>query len=424
MALLRLPYSDTYMEAEIPDENLAAVLESRAHRYRPAMSQEALVEAALDRPISSPPLEEMARGRQNVVIITSDHTRPVPSQVTLPALLRRIRQAAPENRVTILIATGFHRPTTREEIARKFGPQIAENEDIVVHDCRNKESLVSLGVLPSGAELHVNKLALEADLLISDGFIEPHFFAGFSGGRKSVLPGIVGEKTVLANHCSRFIAHPNCRTGVLEGNPMHLDMLEASRLAGLRFILNVVIDAQRRVVAAFAGDPQLAHEEGCRFVRELAQVRPAPADIVITTNGGYPLDQNIYQTVKGMTAAESTAKEGAVIIIASACSDGHGGGPFYRTFRDAADLESIQRKILDTPSEDTVPDQWESQILARIRLKHRVILVSRHCDPRMITDMKLEHAFTIGEALETAFAAKGSSASVTVIPDGVSVIVG
>ncbi|NPV92481.1 MAG: nickel-dependent lactate racemase [Firmicutes bacterium] len=423
MARLLLPYSNGFLETEVPDNNLAAVLESRAHGYRPTMSQESLVEAALDRPIGSPPLEELARGKRNIVIITSDHTRPVPSRITLPALLRRIRKTAPECRVTILIATGFHRPTASDEILSKFGPEIAENEHIVNHDCRDTESLVYLGVLPSGAELHVNRLAVEADLLVADGFIEPHFFAGFSGGRKSVLPGIVGERTVLANHCAKFIAHPNCRTGVLEGNPMHEDMLEASRRVSLRFILNVVIDAQKQVVAAFAGDPRLAHEEGCGFVRDLAQVEAVPADIVITTNGGYPLDQNIYQTVKGMTAAESTAREGAVIIIASACSDGHGGESFYRTFRDAPDLETIERKILATPMEDTVPDQWESQILTRILLKHRVILVTRHCDPQMITDLKMEHAFTVEDAMKKAFAAKGSSAAITVIPDGVSVIV-
>lgn len=419
----KLPYGHANMEVNIPDGNLAGVLESRSHQYVPGKDQQTIVNEALDRPIEASGLEELARGKKNIVVVTSDHTRPVPSRVTMPVILNRLRKGNPEADITILIATAFHRPTTREEMVFKFGPEIVERENIVNHDCRDSRGLEFLGTLPSGAELWLNRLALEADLLIAEGFIEPHFFAGYSGGRKSILPGIAGERTVLTNHCSRFIASDFCRTGVLQDNPMHKDMLEAMDRSGLQFILNVVINARKEIIRAFAGHPRKAHEEGCRFVESLAGVAPVPADIVVTTNGGYPLDQNIYQSVKGMTAAEATAREGAVIIMVAACSDGHGGDSFYRTFADAGDARQVMDMIMATPMEETIPDQWESQILARVLLKHTVIMVTDQCDSALVTGMKMLHAATFDEALEKAFQLKGRDAGITVIPDGVAVVV-
>lgn len=419
----QLPYDRSHMTITVPEDRLAGVLESRAHSFTPARGQAESVEFALDNPVGSPRLEDLAEGKRRIVVITSDHTRPVPSRVTLPILLARLRAKNPAADITIMIATAFHRPTTREEMIFKFGEKIVREEKIINHDCRDRDSLVQLGVLPSGAELWLNRLAVEADLLVAEGFIEPHFFAGYSGGRKSILPGVAGEKTVLANHCSKFIASEYSRTGIIEGNPMHLDMVEAARRSGLAFILNVVINAEKEVINAFAGDPVLAHEEGCRFVEGLARVQAAPADIVVTTNGGYPLDQNIYQSVKGMTAAEATAREGAVIIIVTACSDGHGGESFYRTFLEAADAGQVMDRIMATAQEDTIADQWESQILARILLKHKVIVVTDQCDPALVTGMKMLHAPTYAEALAMADRIKGPGASITVIPDGVAVVV-
>jgi len=301
----RLPYGKGYMTVRIPCQQLAGVLESQAHSFKPPRGQAEAVDFALDNPVGSDRIEDLAEGKRRIVVITSDHTRPVPSRITLPLLLDRLKAKNPQADVTILIATGFHRPATREEMLFKFGQNIVDGERIVNHDCRDRGALVSLGALPSGAELWLNRLAVEADLLVAEGFIEPHFFAGYSGGCKSVLPGVAGERTVLANHCSKFIASEYCRTGIIEGNPMRVDMVEAARRCGLAFILNVVVNAQKEVINAFAGDPVLAHQEGCRFVEELASVPAAPADIVVTTNGGYPLDQNVYQAVKGMTAAEA-----------------------------------------------------------------------------------------------------------------------
>ncbi|WP_041721055.1 nickel-dependent lactate racemase [Alkaliphilus metalliredigens] len=424
MAIIKIPYSKGFVDLKVSDENLSAVLESKAHHFKTTEDEVTIVKKALENPVNNSRLRDLAKGKNKIVLITSDHTRPVPSKITLPILLEEIRMGNPDADITILIATGFHRSTTEAEILDKFGEDVVKNEKIVNHVCGDESSLVHVGILPSGGALWLNKLAMEADLLVSEGFIEPHFFAGFSGGRKSVLPGVAGRTTVLANHCAKFIIHDKARTGVLEGNPIHKDMVFAAEEAKLAFILNVVIDSNKKIINAFAGDKVDAHAEGCKFVTELASIQAAYSDIVVTSNGGYPLDQNIYQTVKGMTAAEASAKEDGVIIIAAACNDGHGGDAFYETFLNHKTAQDIMDSIMKIEMDCTIPDQWESQILARILIKHKVILVSDQCDPKLIGEMHMLHAQNLEEAMKMAFEIKGSNASVTVIPDGVSVIIG
>ena len=278
-------------------------------------------------------------------------------------------------------------------------------------------------LLPSGAPLVIDRLAVQTDLLISEGFIEPHFFAGFSGGRKSVLPGVCDRTTVLGNHCGAFNASPYARTGVLDRNPLHIDMVAAARMAKLRFIVNVIIDEEKKTVAAFAGDPEAAHAAGVRFLRPYCQVDAVPADIVITSNGGAPLDQNIYQSVKGLTAAEASARKGAVLIMCAELADGTGGEGFYRSLRDCTSPADHFAQCVATPQHKTIPDQWESQILARILMKHHVIFVSRPEMEPTLREMKLDYAPTLQAAVEKARALKGDDATVTIIPNGISVIV-
>ena len=328
MATIHVPYSKTGMDLNIEDKNLLKVLTSKAHDFKPDKNESQLVEDSMDNPIGSKKLEELAVGKKNIVIITSDHTRPVPSKITMPIILRRIRSVNKDAKIKILIANGFHRPSTKEELIFKMGEEIVENEEIVMHISTDDSQMVKAGVLPSGGDFYLNKVAFEADLLIAEGFIEPHFFAGFSGGRKSILPGIASAKTIMYNHCSEFIDSDNARTGILTDNPIHRDMVYAAKTAKLAFIVNVVIDQDKKVIASFAGDVEEAHKVGCDFVTELSKVDATPADIAVSTNGGYPLDQNIYQAVKGMTAAEATCKEGGVIIMIAACNDGHGGQSF------------------------------------------------------------------------------------------------
>jgi nickel-dependent lactate racemase len=392
------------------------------HHYRAEKSQEALVDEALEHPVGTPPLRVMAEGKKRVVLIASDHTRPVPSLIIIPRLLAEIRRGSPEADITILVATGCHRETTRAELESKFGPEIMKREKIIVHDC-DSPGMVYLGKLPSGGDIIINKLAVEADLLIAEGFIEPHFFAGFSGGRKSVLPGIASRKTVVYNHNAEFIAHPEARTGVVDGNPIHIDMLYAARKARLDFICNVVINAQKELIYAAAGDCDLAHRQGSEFLLGKCRADARLADIAISTNGGYPLDQNIYQAVKGMTAAEATVKKGGVIIMLAKSNDGHGAPEFYKTFAEEKDLDRMLDTFMKTPKESTRVDQWQSQIFARV-LKHaRVIYVSEAPDG-MVRDLHMTPAHSLDEAVKTAEKFLGNpQASIVAIPDGVAVMV-
>ena len=420
---IKIPYGKEKQALVLDEACLNGVLLSQIEDYHPEQTESELVAAAIANPEGSDKLCQLAVGKQKIVIIASDHTRPVPSKIIMPQMLKEIRRGNPDAEITILIATGFHRLTTREELVAKFGETIVDQERIVVHDSGDDSSLVEIGTLPSGGALIINKLAAEADLLVSEGFIEPHFFAGSSGGRKSVLPGIASRVSVLANHCGEFIAHPKARTGVIEGNPLHIDMLYAARTAKLAFVVNVVINSEKEVIYAVAGDCDAAHIKGRTFLEKLCKVKATPSDIVITSNGGYPLDQNIYQAVKGMTAAEAAVKPGGVIIMLAKSNDGHGGADFFNTFRDEKNLERMLAGFVNTPRNETIPDQWEAQILARILLKAKVIYISAAPD-EMIKEFQMTPAKDVNEALSLAREyLNNEAATVTVIPDGVAVIV-
>lgn len=414
--MLHIPYGRGFMEF---DSGNAPVLHSRINELHSVLDGEKIVRTAMEHPIGSPRLSELARGKNNCVIIISDHTRPVPSRDILPNMLRELRECSPDIRVTLLVATGFHRTTTAQELEEKLGPELLAQCRVVVHDCANAEANITVGVLPSGTPLVINRLAAETELLIAEGFIEPHFFAGFSGGRKSVLPGICSMATVLGNHRGEFIGSPFARTGVLDRNPINTDMEAAARIAGLQYIVNVVIDEHKNTVAAFAGDCIEAHRRGCEYLRAFCEVAASPADIVLTSNGGYPLDQNFYQCVKGMTAAEACLNENGVIIMCAECSGGHGGYAFYSSLRNCTSPSELYTRQLATPWDKTEPDQWESQILCRILSKHKTIFVTQPELRGMVEDMKMTYAADIPSAL--ALARSWGKHTLTVIPDGVSI---
>ena len=325
----------------------------------------------------------------------------MPSKVIIPFMLEEIRKGSPDAKITILIATGCHRGTTKDELISKFGEEIVANENIYIHDCDERDKLVNIGTLPSGGQCEINKIAIDADLLVAEGFIEPHFFAGYSGGRKSVLPGIAGRTTVLANHCAEFINDDNARTGILKDNPIHNDMLWAAKAAKLKFIVNVVLNAEKEVIYAVAGDVEKAHKKGTEFLSEKCGTKAVYSDIVISTNGGYPLDQNVYQAVKGMTAAEATVKKGGVIIMLSSSSDGTGGDHFYHQLADEKDIHKTMDMFLKRNRNETAPDQWQSQILIRILMKATVIYVSE-MDGKTVEEMHMIPAHSIGEAIDKA----------------------
>ena len=423
MATVILPYGKENIELSIDDKRLKGVLVSRLHGYDPGMSQSEIIRNAMADPVGTPRLSELSKGRKNIVIIASDHTRPVPSRLIIPPMLKEIREGNPDADVTILVATGCHRGTTEDELKEKFGEEIVSKEKIVIHDCDDSNNLVNIGTLPSGGECVINRLAAEADLLISEGFIEPHFFAGFSGGRKSVLPGIAARQTVLSNHCSEFIASDNARTGIIEDNLIHRDMIWAAEKAGLKYIVNVVLNEKKEVVFAMAGDVNKAHLKGCEFLKGVCGVKAEPADIVISTNGGYPLDQNIYQAVKGMTAAESAVKDGGVIIMLAKSNDGHGGEAFYRQMASEKDIDKTLDEFLRRGRNDTEPDQWQTQIFIRVLKKATVIYVS-DAPEDMVRDLHMIPARSVHEALDDAVKLCGrEDYTLNIIPDGVSVMV-
>ena len=417
---IQFPYGKTHLSYEFDE---VKVLTSSIEEYNPGKTPDALVEEAMAAPEGGKTLRELAKGKARIVLIASDHTRPVPSKVIVPPMLREIREGNPDADITILISTGCHRETTKEELVAKFGEQIVTNEKIVIHDCDDTENLVNIGTLPSGGQCLINRLAAEADLLVAEGFIEPHFFAGFSGGRKSVLPGVAARETVLANHCSEFIAHPCSRTGILEGNPIHADMLWAAKKANLKYIVNVVLNGEKETIFAVAGDLELAHKKGTDFLFRLCGAETMPADIVISTNGGYPLDQNVYQAVKGMTAAEAAVKEGGVIVMLAASNDGIGGDHFYHQLADEEDINKTMNLFLSRGRSETVSDQWQTQIFIRVLQKATVIFVSQ-VDPETVKAMHMIPAVSLEEAMETARKMIGKeNPTITAIPDGVAVMV-
>ena len=421
MKTFSIPYYTSALELHVDEKNLKAELNSRTDSYDASKGEAELVREALANPIGTPRLCELAKGKNRIVLVTSDHTRAVPSKLTLPLLLEEIRRGNPEADITILIATGLHRATTEEEQRRMFGDAIVDNEKIVVNQAFVDEDFEKVCDLPSGAELWVNKVALHCDLLVTEGFIEPHFFAGFSGGRKSILPGICNAATVNENHSYKAISSPYSTTGVLEHNPIHEDMVCAARAVNVQFIMNVALNAEKKVIAAFAGDLEQAHEKGVTFVRSLAQCPSVEGDIVITSNGGYPLDQNLYQSPKAVATAEACCREGGVIIMCASCCDGMGGTHFEKLIVKGT-VDEIDAYLSKIPPKETIPEQWCAQIFARILKKHKVILVTTYLDHELVRKANMIPASTPDEALEMAYEIMGRDAEVVVIPDGVAVL--
>lgn len=416
-----IPYYTSTLNLHVDEENLKAVLTAKMHGFHAEKTQEQLVLDALEHPVGSPRLRELARDKQKIVIVTSDHTRAVPSKITLPLLLKEIRSGNPQADITILIATGLHRPTTEEEQRRMFGDEIVDHEKIAINNAFDPEQFLELCTLPSGAVFQVNKLAAQCDLLMTEGFVEPHFFAGFSGGRKSILPGVCSERTVNENHSYKAVSHPRSNSGMLKDNPIHADMLCAAKAVNVQFIFNVALDGEKKIVAAWAGDLEKAHEAGVAFIRQWSQCPVVTGDIVVTSNGGYPLDQNLYQSPKAMATAEACAGEDGVIIMCCSCCDGMGGAHFGEILQRGTPDE-IDRYLSEIPPQKTIPEQWCAQVCVRVLRKHQVILVTTFLDHDEVRRANMIPASTPDEALEIAYRLKGNHARVVVIPDGVSVL--
>jgi len=379
---------------------------------------------SLENPIGSPPLRELCERARRITILIPDKTRAFPSRSILPLVLELIEKTNPVAQVSILVATGLHQPHSKNEILELVGKDVYENYEVFSHDAEDKDLLIDIGKRTSyGTPVVFNRKIVEADVVVGLGLIEPHFFAGHSGGRKSILPGVAGKMAIYVNHGYKMIAHPNSRYGILKSNPIHEDMVEFMKLSKLDFIVNVTINKEKKITGIFCGDPLEAHLVGVRFLEEYVKVEvKGLADIVVATNGGYPLDRNLYQAVKGMATAELLVKEGGVIITVAECRDGLGGhADFYKLFVEARDPDEVLEKIRRL---EPIKDQWEAQILARILKRAKVIVVSK-VKQDIVEDMFMIPATNVDEALEEAsqlIKHRKRDIKLTVVPEGPYVI--
>jgi len=331
--------------------------------------------AALDKPIQARPLRESINPGDRVCIVFTDITRATPNERLIPWLLEYLTEA-PTHEVTLLNGLGTHRPNTAAELDRMLTPQVTQKYRVVNHEPENANALVPLGTTADGTPALLNRHLVNADVRIVTGFIEPHFFAGFSGGPKGIMPGAAGLKTIMSNHGSRNLSSPNAAFGITEGNPLWEELRDIALRPGPSFLLNVAQNEQRQITGVFAGDLLAAHRLGCEFVRSSAMQKvDAPFDVVVTTNSGYPLDLNLYQGVKGMSAAVRIVKTGGTIIMACECSQGVPANcSFDQILRSASSPHEILA-MLATPGYSR-PEQWQAQIQALIQVKAHVYLYS------------------------------------------------
>ncbi|HOA51892.1 MAG TPA: nickel-dependent lactate racemase [Thermogutta sp.] len=411
-----LEYGRTGLNVELPDANVVKVL-----RYRPAEvlpDPRATIRELLWRPIGTPPLPEIAVGRRSACIAICDITRPVPNEVILSELLPLLEESGiPRERITILIATGLHRPNLGDGLVEIIGKSIAENYRVENHNGQALSEHEFLGESPRGVPVWIDRRYIQADLKITIGLIEPHFMAGYSGGRKLICPGLAALETVRAWHSPKFLEHPNARAGVLEGNPVHEENTWIGRRAGCDFIVNVVLDEHRKIVHAVAGDMEEAFLDGVRFVEKVVwDTVPEPVDVVITTAAGYPLDATFYQSIKGMVAAEPIVKPGGTVILAAEISEGIGSPEFRRIFEENSSLDEFLDRI--TKGDYFRMDQWQLEEMAKVRRKARIVVVTGGLTSDQLSRLFVESAPTVEDAVADCLRRYGPQATIAVMPKG------
>ncbi|MGM0366440.1 MAG: nickel-dependent lactate racemase [Actinomycetota bacterium] len=419
---IKLDYGKGKLKVDIPKKNILHILETRPIAALDNPRQQIL--DSLKKPIKSPPLASLVKGRENICIVISDSTRAVPTRLILEALLPEIERCGiGASDITVLVATGLHRPNVGKELEGLVGKDIAEKYRIINHDARDRESCRHIGDTKKGTPVILNKAYLDADFKILTGLIEPHFMAGFSGGRKSVCPGISYMDMFKHFHGPPVLESPQASTGILDGNPFHEEATEIAEKAGADFIVNVTINKQKQVTGVFSGDLAAAHRKGAEFCLKSSSVSvKEEADMVVTTGGGLPLDVNLYQAVKGMVGCLPAVKQGGMIIIASECSEEIGSEEFRELLAGEEDLGRFLDRICNTDYFKI--DQWELEELAKARKKADIYLYSDcvlKCGHN-IPPGTLKQVNSAAEAIEEGFARYGKDARITVIPEGPYVI--
>jgi nickel-dependent lactate racemase len=411
----RLDYGTEGLEITIPDKNLLAI--GLGVEEPPVEPVSELVKKSLFNPIGSLPLPELCRNKKTACIVVSDKTRPVPNAILLPPILDLLDQM--NISTTILIACGMHTPTEGAELEALLGPKVFGRCEIINHFGDDESMLVNIGKTRSSTDvdIFINRRYIEADLRILTGFIEPHFMAGFSGGRKAVVPGIAGVQTMRYAHSPKLLESPMSTVGVLDGNPLHEFLLEAARLAGVDFIVNVTLNREKKITGIFSGDLEAAHRAGASFCAGQSIVSiPAQADIVVTSNGGFPLDQDFYQTVKGMVSALPAVKPDGTIIIASACSKGIGSSHFREMLFAMKDGSSFLDMIC-SPGFFRV-DQWEVEELVKVLRKARVSLFTDGIPREELQRCHVLALDSVEQGISEALGRHGQNATITVLPSG------
>ena len=411
-----LDYHRGGLEVEVPGRNVAGVIETPPEPVAPAPDE--IIRRALSAPIGSPPLREIARDRRSACIVIPDVTRPMPVRVVLPRVLCAVEEAGlPGDAVTILIATGLHRPNEGAELEEMIGAEVMRDYRIENHVARDKAGHVYLGVTSSGVPVNVDRRYLAADLKVLLGLVEPHFMAGFSGGRKLVCPGVCSEETINAFHGPELIEHPLSANCVLDGNPTHLTSTEVAQRAGVDFTLNVVLNSQRRLVAAFAGDLTRAFHAAAERARASTTVFiKAPADIVVVTGGGYPLDATWYQSIKGLVAAIPAVRKGGTVIQAAALAEGIGSADFTRLMEETSDLGVFMQRIREPGFFRN--EQWELEEFVRVA-RHAQILLYSDGLPREVQErLFVTPVCSVEAGITQALARHGKDAGILFMPHG------
>jgi len=416
---VQIAYGKEGLWVDLPDEAQITVLEPA---HVPGVPDEpAALRAALRHPIQSRPLREIVKRGQRVVVVFSDITRPMPNDRVLPIVLEEIEAAGPAE-ILLINALGTHRTNTLEELERMLGHEIATRYRIVQHDPWDAANLVSLGQSSFGHPLSVNRAYLDSDVRVLTGFIEPHFFAGFSGGPKAILPGVAGQETILLNHSAPMLNHPNVRWGVIEGNPVWHEMAECADLTKPDFLVNVTLNGQRQITEVFAGAWRPAHKLGADYVREHAMIEMCQRfDIVLTSNAGYPLDLNLYQAVKGMSAAAQVVKPGGHIVTAAECWDGLPDHGEYRRLLHSGRDPAHLLELMSQPG-FLVRDQWEVAVQARIQMQAHVYLKSSYLSDEETLAARITPCHDVGQLIGELVQQIGPGATICVLPQGPLVI--
>ena len=412
--IVNLAYGRTGLPVEFPDDR-TTVIEPTYLDGLP--DQTGAVREALERPLDTAPLCDIVTAGQTVAISVCDVTRPMPSATVLPVVLEALAHL-PTTQIAILIASGTHRATTHDELVEMLGADVVDRYRIVVHDAFDATRLVSLGEVEGRIPVWLNRTWSEADIRITTGFVEPHFFAGFSGGPKMVAPGLAGFDTIMRLHDAEMIRHPDARWGITDGNPIHDGVRRIAALSGVDFSVDVAINRDRQITHVAAGELFAVHRAVRDVVRRTTmQGFSRPFDVVVTTNSGYPLDQNLYQTVKGLSAAAQVVKPGGVILCASECADGFPDHGEYLPILTQRDSAEALLEMINTPGHNR-HDQWEVQVQAQIQQRADVLLRTDGLSDDQVRSAHLTPIDDVGAATHDALSRSGPDARVCVLPEG------